>query len=72
MILVVGNKGCSKCKVTQDILSSKEIEFEYKLIDDMNPEDVAKYMTMARAAQQNTFPILIKDDLVVTLQEVLG
>jgi glutaredoxin len=72
MVLMIGNEGCSRCKVTQDILTSKGIPFKYQLISELDGNDAAVYLAMAKAAKQTSFPILIKDDLVVTLQEVIG
>lgn len=72
MILIIGNKGCSRCEITQNLLTSKNIPFEYKMISELDNKDAALYLAMARTAKQTSFPILIKDEKVVTLQEVIG
>lgn len=70
MILVIGNENCNRCLITKNILIDKNIEFEYKLLNDLKQEEKDEYLDMAQKANVNNFPLLIKDKSIVTLQEV--
>ena len=69
MILILGLKNCGKCEITKQILTSKNIEFEYKLLSDLPEEDRRKYAQMARDCNYNTMPLIIKENKLITLQE---
>jgi glutaredoxin len=70
MILVIGKENCSRCNMVQGVLNNKSIEYQYKKIEDINEEDKNVYLHMAKEAKQSSFPIIIKDNKVITLQEV--
>jgi glutaredoxin len=71
MILLIGTKNCSKCEMTKGILDKKEIEYEYKIINDLNKEDQLIYMNMAKEKGIAFFPLVIKDNKIIDIQEVI-
>jgi glutaredoxin len=70
-LLVVGKQQCSRCDMTKNILNNKQIDFEYVLMEDLSEEDKAKYRKMAITAKQLEMPLIIKDNKIITLQEVI-
>ena len=71
MIKVIGKKSCSRCDMTKNILNNKNIPYEYLMLEDVSQEDKAMYLKMAREAKQMEMPLIIKDNIVVNLQEVM-
>ena len=70
MIKIIGLKNCSKCTVTKNILDSKGIEYEYSILNELPEEERRRYAQMARDVNYNTMPLIIKDDKLITIQEV--
>ena len=70
MLKVIGLKNCSKCTITKQILDSKNIEYEYAILNELSVEDRRIYAQMARDINYNTMPLIIKDGNLITLQEV--
>lgn len=70
MILVVGTEHCSRCDTVKNILNNKNIEYEYRYISEYSEENKEKVLAMAKEAQQTSFPLIIKDERIITLQEV--
>jgi glutaredoxin len=56
--------------MTTNILTNKNIPFEYKLFDSLSQEDQDKYLNIAKNVNQTSFPIIFKDDKIVTLQQI--
>ena len=56
--------------MTTMILDKKGIQYEYRLYDSFNAEEQNRYMNMASHVGQMSFPLIIKEDKVITLQEV--
>ncbi len=71
MIIVIGTESCSRCTTTKNILDVKGIEYKYLLITDYPDENQNKFMEMAEKANQMSFPLIIKNDKIITLQEAL-
>jgi len=71
MILVIGTENCSRCNMVKNILNNKNIEYDYKLINSLSDEDKNKYINMAQCIGQMSFPLIIKDEKIITLQEVI-
>lgn len=70
MLVVIGNEHCSRCEMTKSILNSKNIEYQYWLLNDL-PQDLQdKYMGMAQEKGMMNMPLIIKDDELISLQEV--
>jgi len=69
MILLIGKENCPRCEMTKKILSDKNIEFEYQLLSSMdNKLEIEK---MAKEKNTNTLPLILKDGILVDLQEVI-
>lgn len=71
MILLIGTNGCSKCRITKQLLTQKNIEFEYKLLDEFSTEESNRYLNMAEEAEQFSFPLILKDNRIVELKDVV-
>ena len=71
VIKVIGTNGCGQCMMTKTILTNKNIEFDYVLLNDMSTEDQDYYLNLANEKGITTFPLIIKDNVAVTLQEVI-
>jgi glutaredoxin len=56
--------------MTKMILNNKGITYEYKLIGDLLIGEQDKYLDMAQQTGQLSFPLLIKNDKIITLQEI--
>jgi len=69
-MLVIGTKNCGRCNMTKKILDGKSISYEYKLLDDLTQEEKDLYLSMARKVGLLSFPLIIKNNNVITLQEV--
>ena len=70
MLLVVGTENCSKCNMAKGFLNNKEIEYEYKLMSSLSEDEKNYYMNLAREKKQMSMPLIIKDEQLITLQEV--
>lgn len=70
MLKIIGLKNCSKCTVTKQILDSKKIEYKYSILTELPEEERRRYAQMARDCNYNAMPLIIKDDKLITLQEV--
>lgn len=70
MVLVIGTENCSKCLMTKNILDSRDIDYEYRLLSEFSKQEQDMYMNMAKEAKMMNFPIILQDEIVVTLQEV--
>lgn len=71
MYLLIGKENCSRCEMIKTILSSKNIEYEYRKIEDIPEEEGIKYKELGREYKQLSFPLIIKDDKVYDLKEVI-
>lgn len=70
MIRVIGNRGCSRCEMTKQILNNKGIEYEYMLLSDLPAEEQNVIMTKAQEEKKIALPIIIKDDKLVDVKEI--
>jgi glutaredoxin len=70
MLKVIGLENCGKCTITKNILEERNIEYEYDVLSNLNQEDQRKYAKMARESNYNSMPLIIRDDKLITLQEV--
>jgi glutaredoxin len=67
---VIGSEGCSHCKMTQAILNKKGVEYEYKLRGDIPKEKLQEYIKLARNKGLATFPMIVKDEEIITIEEI--
>lgn len=66
-MLVIGTMNCGRCKMTKKILDGKGINYEYKILDELTQEEKDLYLSMAREVGLLSFPLIIKDNKVITL-----
>ena len=71
IILVIGTEGCSRCAITQKILTEKDIDYEYKTINSLPVEDRRNYVRLAKDEGLNTMPLIIQNNKAISLQELL-
>lgn len=69
MIKIIGNENCSRCEMTKLILTQNNIEFEYDLFSNLDNQLELRKEAMSKGMM--SFPIIIKDGVMVELQEVL-
>ena len=72
MILVIGKENCSACEMTKTILKNKGIEFKYCLLDDIDSNEKANYMLLARKQGKMSMPLIIENNILKTIQEVIA
>jgi glutaredoxin len=70
MYKLIGTHGCGRCEMVKGILKNKNIEFEYYYMEDLPQEEQDKYYALARENKVSSFPMIIKDEKIVELQEV--
>lgn len=71
MILVIGTENCSRCKMTKSILDKKEIDYTYKLNNEISEEEFNNYMIQAKNKGLMNFPLIIENEEIITLEEVI-
>lgn len=70
MIVVIGTENCSRCNMVKNILNNKNIEYRYTLIDDYSVLDQSKYLEMAQSKGLMSYPMIFKDEEMITLQQL--
>jgi glutaredoxin len=70
MISIIGTPACSRCTITKNILDSRKIPYEYRMFTELSSADQDLYMRLAEKSNHLSFPLIIKDNAVVTLQEI--
>lgn len=70
MIKVIGKESCSRCDMVKDILSKKGKEFEYTVLENLDGQEQTEIRRLAKENHVKAFPLIIKDNKVVQLQEV--
>jgi len=68
MIVIVGKKSCSKCEMVKKLLTKRSIEFNYIDIDSDNS---GKLLDRVIKENDSHYPMILKDDKVVSLKDVL-
>jgi glutaredoxin len=71
MYLLLGKENCSRCEMVKTILTNKNIEFEYKLLNDLTNDLKFKYLNNARENGLIELPLIIKDNQVIDFKEVI-
>jgi len=70
MLDIIGTKNCSRCSMVKTILDQKNIKYRYSLLDELSEEDITKYTDMARSMGYMSMPLIIRNEILITLQEV--
>ena len=68
--LVIGKENCNACKMAQTILNNKRIKYTYVKLEELNDEDKDRYIKLAQEQGKLSMPLIIKDDILYTIQEV--
>lgn len=70
MVKLIGMNNCGKCIMTKQILENKNVEYEYILLEDLSKEKQDEYMNMAKEKRMMSMPLILKNEQLITLQEV--
>lgn len=70
MIKLIGKEGCNRCVMTKNILNNKGVKFEYMLLNELPKKEQDKYVNMAQESGNIELPLIIKDEKIITLQEI--
>lgn len=70
MLKIIGTNNCAKCIMTKQLLEKKNTEYEYVLLEDLSKEEQGEYLSMARKKGMMTMPLILKNEELITLQEV--
>jgi len=71
MLQIIGTQNCSRCKMTKSILDQKGIEYTYKLNSEISQDEFNLYMDKARVKGLMNFPLIIKDEEIIKLEDVI-
>ncbi len=70
MIQLIGTHNCNRCAMTKTILNNRGIKFEYIQYEDLTQAEQDYYFEEARKAGHAQFPIILKDGVVIRLQDI--
>ena len=70
MVRVIGDKGCSRCEITKQILKNKGVIYEYILMSELPIEEQEKLNSMALESKMLQMPLILKDDKLVEVKEI--
>lgn len=70
MYKLIGTHGCGRCEMVQGILKEKNVEFEYCYMENLSAQEQEEYYALAKANNVGSFPMIIKDNKIITLEEV--
>lgn len=63
MVIIYGKSACSSCEQSKAVLSSRNIEFEYKQLDkDYTMEDLMEELDRLGMVGFRSFPLLVQED----------
>lgn len=71
MLLIIGTQNCTRCNMTKAILEKKYIKYEYKLDSELPKDILHKYMKKAQWAGLMSFPLIIKDEEIIKLEDAV-
>jgi len=71
VLLIIGVENCSRCKMTKSILDNKKIDYTYKLNNEISEEEFNTYMDKAKIKGLMNFPLIIKDEEIIVLEDVV-
>ena len=71
MIRVIGKYGCDRCDNVVEVLTKNNKEFVYSYINDLDENTARRYREKAIDAKQRSFPIILKDDELVKLEDII-
>ena len=71
MLRVIGTKNCGRCISIKNALMNNNVEFEQILITDISENEREEILLKAKEKKQEQFPLIMKDDEIITLREAL-
>jgi glutaredoxin len=71
MLKIIGTENCGRCNIVLNLLKEKEVRFDYAKLKDLPNEEQILLMDKAKQKKQLSFPLILKDGELVTLQEVI-
>ena len=63
MIRVYGNKGCVNCEMVKGFLDSKDIDYEYLILD--NQDDKGSIINKAEKNGIKSMPIVMRNNNII-------
>ena len=72
MITVIGTSGCGNCRRVCTMLKQKNISYNYELFNELTEEKQNKYLESANENNQQSFPIILSDDKLTTLEDIIA
>jgi len=57
--------------MTKAILDKKEIEYEYKLNNEISKDKFNTYLEKAKIKGLMNFPLIVKDEEIITLEDIV-
>jgi len=57
--------------MTKAILDKKEIEYEYKLNNEISEDKFNTYLEKAKIKGLMNFPLIVKDEEIITLEDIV-
>lgn len=69
-LLIIGTQNCVNCLKIKHEFFNKGIDYDYVLIDELNEDDANTYKEEALKKGLLSFPILVKDGIVVSKQDI--
>ena len=70
MLKVIGTQGCSRCAMIKNILTKKEIRFDYFLFDELDSESQDNYLKASEQTGKMVFPILVQDGIIIDFKDI--
>jgi len=72
VLLVIGTANCSRCNMTKSILDNKNIDYTYKLNNEILKDEFNRYLKKARVKGLMNFPLIIRDGEIITLNDIVN
>ncbi len=71
MIVIYGRPGCGACENVKMLLSKRNVDFSYIDSTQMDEKGFDAIMSAAESAGIRSFPIIMRDGQICSVQEVL-
>lgn len=71
MIKVIGTPNCGACQMAKKILTDRNIEFEYSLLDDIPQNQKDEYLNLSLQNKMRNMPLIFNGKTQLTLQEAM-
>ena len=71
MVKLIGKNNCNSCTMTKTILTNKNVEFEYFVLEELPKEDQDFYINLAKENNMLSLPLIVIDNKLKTLQDII-